>query len=112
MCGFAITRGEASAQTPPTSEQIVEGIRYIWPEHLHSYAIRVIHCESTTGTHPLTYADGQIHSGPFQFSNVTWRPYFEGLGISWVDVIFDPYVNAWAAYQIYLRQGPGAWPNC
>lgn len=108
---IATQEGVAHSQTP-TPEQIIEGIKYEWPAELAEYAIALTKCESTLGQDSRTYAEDQIHSGPFQFAVTTWKPYFERMGISWYSVLFDPYINAWAAYHIYRVQGKGAWPNC
>lgn len=112
MLCLALREGVAFAQTPPSPQEVEAGIRYVWPANLSDYGVGLARCESGLGSNSLTYVYGRDHIGPFQFSVVTWKPYFESLGYSWEQIVFDPYWNAWAAYQIYLRQGPGAWPNC
>lgn len=106
----ASTEGVAYSQTPPSQEQVEEGIRFVWPDNLEDWAVAVADCESDLGSNPNTY--NELHSGPFQMSVATWRAYFERLGHSWVDIQYDPYWSAWAGYQIFLEQGEGAWPNC
>lgn len=91
-------------------EEVEIAIRLVWPDDIEDWAVRVAQCESDLGQNSNTY--NNVHTGTFQFSIATWKPFFEGFGYSWDLIVNNPYWNAWAAYIIYVRSGPGAWPIC
>lgn len=69
-----------------------------------TYAIAVTGSES--GRHPAiynTYKKG--HFGLFQISRAAWPEFFAGDSEAWM----DPVQNARKAYEIYKKQGWGAW---
>lgn len=110
---------QTGAECPADLE---EGITSEWPEELWADAVDVAYKES--GFKKLAVNDSLIRfyrtgerPGP-----VNGVPSSMELSISYFQInvltapadwdwptLFDAHVNAWAAYQIYQRQGWGAW---
>lgn len=81
-------------------------IRDVWPDDLEEEALRIATRESNlipTARNSCCYGLFQIHFTANQSS-------LKGWGVTSASALFDPAVNAYVAYEMYLRAGGwGPW---
>ena len=106
----ATTAAPTTTEAPPkntyTKEQAAQIIRDVWPDELEVEAIRIATRESNlipTVRNWCCYGLFQIYFNANKASLVSW-------GITSPSQLYDPTVNAYAAYAMYLRAGGwGPW---
>jgi hypothetical protein len=100
----------APAPTSPSRnysrDEVIQIIRDVWPDELEEQAIRIVQRESNfrpTAKNFCCY-------GLFQIYYQVHRGWLSGIGVTSGDQLFDPVVNARAAYTLYQRSGGwGPW---
>lgn len=106
----ATTAAPTTTAAPPknayTKEQVAQIIRDVWPDELEDEAIRIATRESNlipTVRNWCCYGLFQIYFNANKASLASW-------GITSASQLYDPKVNAYAAYAMYLRAGGwGPW---
>jgi LysM repeat protein len=89
-----------------TKAQVVQIIREIWPDHLEDKAIAIATRESNLTPAVRNYCC----FGLFQIYYKVHKTWLATLGITTAEQLYDPRVNAYAAYVMYLRSGGwGPW---
>ena len=87
-------------------EQVEQIIRNVWPDDLEDEALRIATRESNldpTVRNSCCYGLFQIYFTVNRSSLVSW-------GVTAPAALYDPQVNAFAAYAMYLRAGGwGPW---
>ncbi len=86
---------------PPAPGEIEQIIRDAWPDDLEEQALRVAWRES--GYNPR--AQNHCCSGLFQIYYDVHASWLADLGINSVEDLYDPHLNATAAYALYQRSG-------
>ena len=98
-----------TAAPPPrsyTRDEVAQIIRDVWPDALEDEALRIATRESNL----IATARNSCCYGLFQINYSANRSSLNGWGISSAAALFDPRVNAYAAYAMYLRAGGwGPW---
>ena len=106
----ASTAAPSTTAPPPpnsyTKAQVEQIIRNVWPDDLEDEAVRIATRESNlipTVRNSCCYGLFQIYYGANKASLNSW-------GITSAAQLYDPQVNAYAAYAMYLRaNGWGPW---
>ena len=81
-------------------------IRDVWPDELEGRALEIAWRESTHRSNVNNFCC----YGLFQIYFSVHRSWLAGLGVDSADDLFDPRVNAIAAYTLYQRAGGwGPW---
>lgn len=97
---------DAPPKNPYTRAQVEAIIRAVWPGDLADEAVRIATRESNlvpTVRNSCCFGLFQIYFGANRASLTAW-------GISSASALYDPEVNAFAAYAMYLRAGGwGPW---
>ncbi len=100
------TTTDAPPKNSYTRAQVEAIIRAVWPSDLSDEAVRIATRESNlipTVRNSCCYGLFQIYFGANRASLTAW-------GISSASALYDPEVNAFAAYAMYLRAGGwGPW---
>jgi LysM repeat protein len=96
---------------PPKNEftkaQVIQFIRDAWPDQLEERALAIAQRESNL--QPSALSGSKCCYGLFQIYyrwHTTWLPQ---VGITSSAQMFDPRLNAAAAYRLYQRNGWGPW---
>jgi LysM repeat protein len=99
------------AAKPPkndfTKAEVIQFIRDAWPDHLEERALAIAERESRFN--PAALSGSKCCYGLFQIYyrwHTTWLP---NVGITHPRHMFDPRLNAAAAYRLYQRNGWGPW---
>ena len=99
------------AAKPPkndfTKAEVIQFIRDAWPDQLEERALAIAHRESKFN--PAALSGSKCCYGLFQIYyrwHTTWLP---NVGITHPRHMFDPRLNAAAAYRLYQRNGWGPW---
>jgi hypothetical protein len=106
----ATTAAPTTTEAPPkniySKDQVAQIIRDVWPDELEDEAIRIATRESNlipTVRNWCCYGLFQIYFNANKASLASW-------GITSAAQLYDPKVNAYAAYAMYLRAGGwGPW---
>ena len=100
-----------SAAKPPKNEftkaEVIQFIRDAWPDQLEERALAIAQRESRFN--PSALSGSKCCYGLFQIYyrwHTTWLP---NVGITNPSQMFDPRLNAAAAYRLYQRNGWGPW---
>jgi LysM repeat protein len=89
-----------------TRQQVIDIIRYVWPDELEDRAIQIATRESNL----LPTARSSCCSGLFQIYYSVHKGWLAGLGITSAQMLYDPVLNAKAALALYQRAGGwGPW---
>jgi hypothetical protein len=88
-----------------TRAEVEAIIRSVWPANLADEAVRIATRESNL----RAAAHNWCCYGIFQIYFAMNRPALASVGVTEATQLFDPLVNATAAYAIYLRDGWGPW---
>ncbi len=99
-----------TTQAPPTvhydNSEIEAIIRAVWPDELEDKALVVANRESTLQPNVRNYCC----FGLFQIYYETHKKWLADLGVQSAEDLYDPQVNAYAAYVLYQRAGGwGPW---
>ncbi len=86
---------------PPPPSEIEQIIRDAWPDDLEEQALRIAWRESSYNPR----AQNHCCSGLFQIYYDVHASWLAGLGINSVEGLYDPHLNATAAYALYQRSG-------
>ncbi len=86
---------------PPPPAEIEQIIRDVWPDDLEEQALRIAWRES--GYNPR--AQNHCCSGLFQIYFDVHASWLAELGIHSAEDLYDPHLNATAAYAVYQRSG-------
>ena len=99
------------AAKPPKSDftkaEVMQFIRDAWPDQLEERALAIAHRESKFN--PSALSGSKCCYGLFQIYyrwHTSWLP---SVGITNPSQMFDPRLNAAAAYRLYQRNGWGPW---
>ena len=84
-----------------TSAEIQQIIRDVWPDDLEDEAIRIAWRESNHNPYVKNYCC----YGLFQIYYSVHKSWLNAIGVSSGEMLFDPRVNATAAYVLYQRAG-------
>ena len=96
----------AAPASPPPPKTIEEIIRSEWPDELEDHAVQIAFRESRF----VPTAHNYCCHGLFQIYWTIHRGWLAALGIDSVDDLYDPVLNARAAYALYQRaNGWGPW---
>ena len=106
------TAAPSTTAAPPANtysrSEVEQIIRNVWPDDLEEEAVRIATRESNlipTVRNSCCYGLFQIYFNANKSSLVSW-------GITSASALYDPQVNAYAAYAMYLRAGGwGPWAN-
>jgi LysM repeat protein len=100
-----------SAAKPPQNEftkaEVIQFIRDAWPDQLEERALAIAQRESRFN--PSALSGSKCCYGLFQIYyrwHISWLP---NVGITNPSQMFDPRLNAAAAYRLYQRNGWGPW---
>ena len=100
-----------STAKPPKNEftkaEVVQFIRDAWPDQLEERALAIVQRESKFN--PSALSGSKCCYGLFQIYyrwHTSWLP---NVGITNPSQMFDPRLNAAAAYRLYQRNGWGPW---
>jgi hypothetical protein len=89
-----------------TAEENEAIIRYIWPDDLEDRAVEIAWRESNLRNDVRNYCC----YGLFQIYYTVHRSWLAGLGVTSAEDLYDPVLNAVAAYTLYQRAGGwGPW---
>ena len=81
-------------------------IRSVWPDHLEERALVISHRESSW----IPTAENYCCVGLFQIYYDVHKSWLAGIGVNEKSDLYDPYLNAKAAYALYQRSGGwGPW---
>ncbi len=86
---------------PPPPAAIEQIIRDVWPDDLEEQALRIAYRESNYNPRAQNYCC----SGLFQIYYDVHASWLAELGINSVEDLYDPHLNATAAYALYQRSG-------
>jgi LysM repeat protein len=104
----ATTEATTVPPAPPAPGEIEQIIRDVWPDDLEEQALRIAWRES--GYNP--YAQSYCCSGLFQIYYDVHAIWLADLGINSASDLYDPRLNAEAAYTLYQRSGGWSpWPT-
>lgn len=96
----------AAPQNSYTKAQVTQIIRDVWPDELEDEAIRIATRESNL----IPTVRNACCFGLFQLYWNVHKSWMASAGITSADQLYDPHVNAYAAYAMYLRAGGwGPW---
>ncbi|MEO6125345.1 MAG: LysM peptidoglycan-binding domain-containing protein [Ilumatobacteraceae bacterium] len=106
----ATTSSPSTTAAPPsntyTKAEVAQIIRDVWPDELEDEAIRIATRESNL----IPTVRNYCCFGLFQLYWNVHKGWMASAGITSSDQLFDPHVNAYAAYAMYLRAGGwGPW---
>jgi LysM repeat protein len=90
-----------------TKAEVMQFIRDAWPDQLEERALAIAHRESKFN--PSALSGSKCCYGLFQIYyrwHTSWLP---NVGITSPSQMFDPRLNAAAAYRLYQRNGWGPW---
>jgi LysM repeat protein len=106
-----VPSSQATTAQPPTitfkQAEVVQFIRDAWPDDLEERALAIAFRESKYN--PSALNRSKCCYGLFQIYyrwHTTWLP---NVGITKPNQLFDPRLNAAAAYRLYQRNGWGPW---
>jgi LysM repeat protein len=108
------TRPTTATTAPPataaprsyTRQQVIDIIRYVWPDQLEDRAIQIATRESNL----VPTARSSCCSGLFQIYYSVHKGWLAGLGITSAQMLLDPVLNSQAALDLYQRAGGwGPW---
>lgn len=94
---------EPGSSTPPAPQSIEQIIRAAWPDDLEEKALAIAWRESRHQPH-VTSSTGCCH-GLFQIYWGVHRGWLDDVGVHSAQDLFDPVLNARAAYRLYQRAG-------
>ena len=105
-----VTTPPATTQPPPpantyTKAQVAQIIRDVWPDDLEDEAIRIATRESNLVPTVRNYCC----YGLFQIYYSAHRTWLASMGITSAGQLYDPLVNATAAYALYRNSGWAPW---
>ena len=93
---------------PPAPGEIEQIIRTAWPDDLEEQALRIAWRESNFDPR----AQSSCCSGLFQIYYDVHAGWLAGMGVHSVEDLYDPQLNAAAAYALYQRSGGwGPWSS-
>ncbi len=102
----APTTTAAPRPTAVSQSQAVAIIRDVWPDELEEHAIEIARRESTLQSN----VNNWCCYGLFQIHWEAHRSWLATIGVTSVSQLYDPRVNATAAYTLYQRAGGfGPW---
>jgi hypothetical protein len=84
-----------------TREQVTQIIRNVWPDNLEDEAIRIATRESNLKPGVRNYCC----FGLFQIYFSVHKSWLADIGITSAEQLYDPTVNAYAAFVLYNRAG-------
>jgi hypothetical protein len=91
---------------PAPSGSVQDIIRSVWPDHLEERALVISHRESSW----IPTAENYCCVGLFQIYYDVHKSWLAGIGVNEKSDLYDPYLNAKAAYALYQRSGGwGPW---
>ena len=111
LVGNTVCVPDPAQVAPPTQTftraEVVQFIRDAWPDQLEERALAIAQRESKFN--PSALSGSKCCYGLFQIYyrwHTTWLPQ---VGITSPEQMFDPRLNAAAAYRLYQRNGWGPW---
>jgi hypothetical protein len=94
------------APAPPAPAEIEQIIRDVWPDDLEEQALRIASRESDFNPRAQNFCC----SGLFQIYYDVHAGWLADIGVHSVEDLYDPHLNAAAAYALYQRSGGwGPW---
>ena len=106
VCVPAVTQAPvATVATKVTPTEVEQIIRDVWPDDLEDRAIAIARRESNLAPRAVNFCCYGLFQIYYKY-HTSWLP---SVGVTNAKQLFDPKLNALAAYKLYQRNGWGPW---